>query len=132
MPLLRTPVRIRWWIFAYMFAFAMLAYVQRTSISVAAERIEPELHLSQTQVGWLMWSFTVAYTVMQVPAGAFGMRFGARATYVVLGLVGFVACLFGNPQKPDTAAALTRYSCWSLGIGIAIAVGYWFVRRLLD
>jgi MFS transporter, ACS family, glucarate transporter len=99
MPRCRHPVRIRWWIFAYMFAFAMLAYVQRTSINVAAERIEPELHLSQMQVGWLMWAFTVAYTVTQVPAGVFGQRFGARVTYVMLGLVGLVATV-ATPVAP--------------------------------
>lgn len=99
MPLVRRPVRIRWWIFAFMYAFAMLAYVQRTSINIAAERIEPELHLSQLQVGVLMWAFTVTYTLMQVPAGVFGQRFGARLTYVLLGLVGFVATIV-TPVAP--------------------------------
>jgi ACS family glucarate transporter-like MFS transporter len=79
MPLLRHPVRIRWWIFAFMFAFAFMSYVQRSSLSVAAERIMPELHLSKTQIGAMMWAFTVAYTLFQVPGGALGQRFGARA-----------------------------------------------------
>lgn len=99
MPIPRQPVRIRWWIFAYMFAFAMLSYVQRTSIGIAAERIEPELHLSQMQIGWMMWAFTVMYMVMQVPGGVFGQRYGARLTYFIVGVVGFIATV-ATPLAP--------------------------------
>jgi MFS transporter, ACS family, glucarate transporter len=93
MPLLRRPVRIRWWIFAYMFAFAMLSYVQRTSIAVAAEKIMPELQLSQLQIGWLNASFTAAYALAQLPGGILGQRFGARVVYVAVGLIGLIAML---------------------------------------
>ena len=99
MPLLRRPVRIRWWIFVYLFAFAMLSYVQRTSIGIAAERIEPELNLSQMQIGWIMWAFTVMYTVMQAPAGAFGQRYGARLTFFIVGAVGCLA-MVATPLAP--------------------------------
>jgi sugar phosphate permease len=99
MPLLRHRVRIRWWIFAFMFAFAFMAYVQRSSLSVAAERIMPELHLSKMQIGWMMWAFTVAYTLFQVPGGAFGQRFGARVAYFAVGIVGFVAVI-ATPLAP--------------------------------
>jgi ACS family glucarate transporter-like MFS transporter len=99
MPALAQPVRIRWWIFLYMCAFGMLSNVQRTSIGIAAERIEPELHLSQMQIGWIMWAFTVVYTIMQVPGGVFGQLYGARLTFVLIGLVGFVATA-GTPLAP--------------------------------
>jgi ACS family glucarate transporter-like MFS transporter len=91
MLILRQPVRIRWWIFLYMCAFAVLSNVQRTSIGIAAERIEPELHFSQMQIGWMMWAFTVMYMIMQAPGGVFGQRYGARITFFLIGLVGFVA-----------------------------------------
>ncbi len=99
MPTLRQPVRIRWWIFLYMCAFATLSNVQRTSIGIAAERIEPELHFSQMQIGWMMWAFTVMYMIMQAPGGVFGQRYGARATFFLIGLIGFVA-MVGTPVAP--------------------------------
>ena len=37
------PLRIRWWIYACMFGFAALAYVQRTTISVAAPELTTAL-----------------------------------------------------------------------------------------
>jgi MFS family permease len=87
-PTLRTPIRVRWWIFLYTFLFAMLTYLQRNSLSIAAVRIMPELHLSQMQVGWLMETFTVAYMLLQLPGGVLGERIGARAAYIAVGVIG--------------------------------------------
>lgn len=99
MPLLRRPVRIRWWIFIYLFVFAMLSYVQRGSIGVVAERMEPELHFSQMQIGWIMWAFTVMYALLQLPAGVFGQRYGARLTYFIVGAVGCLT-MIATPLAP--------------------------------
>ncbi len=77
----------------------MLAYLQRNSLSIAAERIMPELHLSQMQVGWLMETFTVVYMVLQLPAGMLGERIGGRATFVAVGVVTFVATI-ATPLTP--------------------------------
>jgi len=92
-------VRIRWWIFLFTFVFLFLSYVQRTSIGIAAERIEPELNLSQMQIGWMMWSFTLMYMAMQVPAGVFGQRFGARKTFTIAGFLGAFA-MAATPVAP--------------------------------
>jgi ACS family glucarate transporter-like MFS transporter len=99
MPLLGHSVRIRWWIFAFMCAFAMLSFVQRTSIAVAAENIMPALHLSQIQIGWMNASFLAAYALAQLPGGILGQRFGARLIYICVGLVGLLATL-GTPLVP--------------------------------
>jgi sugar phosphate permease len=104
----RRRIRIRWWIFAYMFAFAMLSYIQRTSVQDAAEKIMPALHLSQFQIGLLAAAFTVAYTLAQLPGGIFGQRFGARYTYVLVGIVGLVATL-AFPIASMTFGATTLF-----------------------
>jgi ACS family glucarate transporter-like MFS transporter len=93
MALLRRPIRVRWRIFAFMFAFAMLSYVQRTSVAVAGEQIMPALHLSHFQISLLNVAFTLAYTFAQLPGGIVAQRFGGRWTYVGVGLVGLVAML---------------------------------------
>jgi len=109
MPLLRRPVRIRWWIFAFMFAFAMLSYMQRTSIAVAAEKIMPALHLSHFQIALLNMSFTVAYAVAQLPGGLISQRFGGRITYVGVGVVGLTAMLV-TPLAPVLLAGLALFA----------------------
>lgn len=87
------PLRIRWWIYACMFGFAAMAYVQRTTISVAAPELTEALQLSKQQLGWLFMAFTAAYAAGQLPGGALGQRFGPRAVFTGIGLVGVVATL---------------------------------------
>ena len=99
MPAKRRTIRIRWWIFLFTFAFLFMSYVQRTSIGIAAERIEPELNVSQMQIGWMMWAFTLMYMLMQLPAGVFGQRFGARKTFTIAGILGAVA-MIATPMAP--------------------------------
>jgi MFS transporter, ACS family, glucarate transporter len=92
-------VRIRWWIFAFIFAFAMLSFIQRTSIAVAGESIVTALHITQIQIGLLNAAFLTSYALMQIPAGALGERFGARRTYIAVGIVGLCATL-ATPLLP--------------------------------
>jgi len=92
-------VRVRWWIFTYMFLFAMFSYIERTSIGIAGESIKPELHLNQFEIGLLEQAFVITYTIMQIPAGTFGQRYGARLTYVLVGIAGFVATV-ATPIAP--------------------------------
>jgi MFS family permease len=84
---------VRWSIFACLFGFAFFAYVQRTSVAIAAERIMPELGLSQIEIGWLLTAFLVSYTVFQLAGGAIGQRWGARLTLLLATLLALVATL---------------------------------------
>jgi ACS family glucarate transporter-like MFS transporter len=99
MQLLRRALRIRWLMLLFMFFFALVAYMQHTSLAVAAERIMPALHLSQMQVGWLLEAFTLGYTVPQLAAGVLGQRFGARSSLFVAGLIA-VAATVTTPLAP--------------------------------
>jgi ACS family glucarate transporter-like MFS transporter len=85
--------RIRWSIFACLLGFAFCAYVQRTSVAIAAERMMPELGLTQVEIGWLLTVFLVSYTVFQLPGGAIGQRWGARRTLVFVSALALVATL---------------------------------------
>lgn len=76
-----------------MFGFAAMAYVQRTTISVAAPELTEALQLSKQQLGWLFMAFTAAYAAGQLPGGALGQRFGPRAVFTGIGLIGVVATL---------------------------------------
>jgi MFS transporter, ACS family, glucarate transporter len=92
-------VRVRWWIFLYMFLFALFAFVQRNSLNVATEQIQSQLRVSQLQVFMLMWAYQVMYSVLQVPAGSFGQRFGARCAFVLLGALACLATV-ATPLAP--------------------------------
>jgi MFS transporter, ACS family, glucarate transporter len=91
--------RIRWRIFGFLFGFGLIAYVQRTEVTIAAARMMPDLHLSQLQIGWIEQAFVVGYALFQLPGGLFGQRFGARAAFTVFGIVAFAAVM-STPAAP--------------------------------
>ena len=66
-------------------AFAFVSYVQRINISVAAELMGPELHLSKVQLGQVFSSFLVGYAIFQIPGGLFADRYGTRITLALVG-----------------------------------------------
>ncbi len=101
-------MKVRWTIFLFLCGFAMLAYVQRTSLGVAAQNIMPDLHLSQLQIGWLNAAFATCYTLAQIPGGVLGQRYGARLTYIAVGLVGLVATI-ATPLAPVVLAGTALF-----------------------
>ena len=130
-------LRVRWVMLAYLFGFAFVAYMQRTSFSVAAERMMPDLGISQMQLGWLMTGYLVTYTACQLPAGAFGQWIGARKALFISSLLALAATI-ATPLAPMlfTGAALLIVLMLTrlvLGVGHApvfpVAVGMiesWF------
>ena len=92
--------RVRWRIFSFLFGFGFLAYLQQKTITVAAERMMPELGLSQLQIGWLEQAFVLGYAIFQMPGGIVGQRMGARRTFVIIGLTAFLATI-ATPLAPD-------------------------------
>ena len=85
--------RVRWRIFAMLVGAASIVYFQQRAVSVAAERIMPELSLSQMQIGWLQWAFVLAYGLLQFPGGIVGQRLGGRRALTGLLLLAVAASL---------------------------------------
>lgn len=80
MPTQQTAQWTRWWVMAALAGFALVSYMARANISVAAEAMIPALGLSHVQMGQIFTSFLVGYAIFQVPGGALGDRFGPRLT----------------------------------------------------
>jgi ACS family glucarate transporter-like MFS transporter len=93
-------IAIRWRIFALLFGFGFIAYVQRESLTIAALRMMPQLQLTQLQMGWIEQAFVLGYAIFQLPGGILGQRWGARRTLTVMGLLAFLATVLtaGAPQ----------------------------------
>jgi MFS transporter, ACS family, glucarate transporter len=98
MPRIRTPI------LAMLFAFAFTGYVQRTSVAVAAERMMPELGLTQVEVGWLFTAFLFTYAVFQIPGALIGQVWGSRRMLTAIGLAAVVASVL-TAASPMLAAA---------------------------
>ena len=128
-PPLAPPSRARYVVLAFLGTLTFILYLDRVCISQAAIPIKKELHLSDSQMGWVLGAFAVAYGLFEVPTGRWGDRFGSRGvlTRVVLwwsaftmltgaatGLVTLVVVrfLFGAGEAgayPNAARVVTRW-----------------------
>lgn len=91
--------RVRWRIYAFLFTFGCIAYFQQKGLTVAADRMMPELGLTQQQIGWLEWALVLGYAAAQLPGGILGQRLGARRTFVLISVVAFLATV-ATPAAP--------------------------------
>ncbi len=91
-----------------LFAFAFTGYVQRSSVAVAAERMMPELGLSQVQIGWLFTAFLVTYAVFQIPGALIGQVLGARRILAIIAIIGVLGSLLTATAPWFAAAGLGR------------------------
>ncbi len=97
-------LRVRTLIFAMLFAFAFTGYVQRTSVAIAAERMMPELGLTQVEMGWLFTAFLLSYSMLQLPGALLGEWLGARRMLTAIGLATVLASIL-TAAAPSLAAA---------------------------
>ena len=120
--------------------FGTIAYFQQKGVTIAAERIMPELSLSQMQIGWIQWAFLLAYTPGQIVGGRLGQRFGARSTLAVAGAIA-VAATIATPLAPAVLTGgalfaalflaqftlgLAQAPLWPVGAGVVRA---WLPER---
>jgi MFS family permease len=72
--------RVRHTVLAMTLAAAVITYLDRVSISVAAPLMQAELGLTQSQMGVAFSVFAVAYAIFEIPAALLGDRWGQRLT----------------------------------------------------
>lgn len=108
---------------------SIITFLDRNAISIAGQRITSELHLSESQFGWVLTAFTISYGLLEIPSGLWGDRFGERPiitrivaawslltalTGLATGFVSLVAIrfIFGAGEAgayPNTAIAIRKW-----------------------
>ncbi len=76
----------RWAVLFMIAMMALITFMDRTNISIAAPRMSKEFGLSKIQMGFVFSVFAWAYAAAQIPAGWLSDKFGPRKvlTLVVL------------------------------------------------
>lgn len=129
------PGNLRWMIVALLVGFSMVSYIERMNISVAAKFMMPELGLSQPQMGQVFSAFLLGYSLLQVPVGMLGDRFGptrvlvpiALAWAVLTLLTGFVPGRFSVPFLGTFGTLIAiRFA-----LGVSIAGVYPMAARVM-
>ncbi len=81
---MKKPVpNLRWWIAGLVFLSTVINYMDRQTLSVLAPRLTKELHLTNTEYGWISQAFLIPYTVMYIVAGILIDRYGTKLIYGV-------------------------------------------------
>ena len=78
------PVRFR--ILGVLLVLSFVNYLLRNNISVVLPFIREEFAFSNTELGWILGSFNVAYALFQIPGGVAGARFGPRRVLTIIAL----------------------------------------------
>jgi len=71
-------IPVRWRVLAVLFLVSFVNYALRNVISVAAPSLRAEFGFTSAELGWILGSFSLSYTLLQVPGGIFGQRYGTR------------------------------------------------------
>src|SRR6202167_453092 len=75
---IRRPSHVRHAVLGLTVVAYMITYMDRQVLAVARPVISAELHISLVMMGWITFSFRIAYALFQIPGGWLGDRFGAR------------------------------------------------------
>ncbi len=72
------PTRARHWVIVFAVTLAILAYIDRVCISMAAPDMTRDLGLSKIQMGSVFSAFALAYAIFEIPGGWLGDWMGPR------------------------------------------------------
>jgi len=72
------PSRIRYWVIFFAVTLAIITYIDRVCISVAAPLIQQDLGLTKQQMGYVFAAFGWAYALFEIPGGWLGDVIGPR------------------------------------------------------
>jgi len=121
--------RYRWTVLLMLGLMALITFIDRTNISVAAPEIAKEFGFTKTQLGWIFSTFGFAYALGQIPGGWISDRYGARKVLAIVVMfwslmtmmtahaVGFISMLvirfvFGLGEAAAWPAATRAMQYW--------------------
>ncbi len=72
------PTRVRFKVLFFAVMLAGVTYLDRVAISKTSSNIMADLHLTNTEMGWVFSAFTIAYGIFEIPTGYWGDLIGSR------------------------------------------------------
>ncbi len=69
-------------------------YIVRVNVSTAAAAFKDELHLNNTDLGWIFSAFAYPYLAFQIISGWISDRVGARLALTIFAVIWSAATVF--------------------------------------
>src|SRR4030095_16903186 len=114
-------IPVRWRVLFVLFVVSFVNYFLRNALSVAVPSIQGEFGYTNEEIGWILNAFNISYTLMMIPGGVFGERYGPRRA---LGGIAVHWCVLPwvAGLAPGLMAASATGAMVSL-IGVRLVVG---------
>ena len=129
----KTIPHLRWYICGLLFFATTVNYVDRQVIGILAPTLEREMGWTETDFGWVVFGFTLAYALMMPVAGRIMDWLGTRIGYALAVVVWSVASMSHAFAGSAFQFAVARFG---LGIGEAAnfpaaikTVADWFPKK---
>jgi ACS family hexuronate transporter-like MFS transporter len=74
---------LRWWICGLLFFASTINYIDRQTISVLKPHLQSLMHWSESDYGWIVFAFQLAYAIMLVVSGKAIDWLGTRAGFAL-------------------------------------------------
>jgi len=103
-------------VLALLCAMYFINYIVRVNVSTAAAVFQPELHLTNTQVGLIFSAFAYPYLAFQIAGGWVADKFGARRALTVFAIIWSSATVLMGLANSLSGMVLGRIL---LGIGVS-------------
>ena len=103
-------------VLALLCAMYFINYIVRVNVSTAAAAFQPELHLTNTQVGLIFSAFAYPYLAFQIAGGWVADRFGARRALTVFAIIWSSATVLMGLAHSLSGMILGRVL---LGVGVS-------------
>jgi MFS family permease len=104
------------WVLTLICLLYLIQYSDRVNIATAAGAIAKELHLSNTELGFIFSAFAYPYAIAQLFGGWFGDKIGPRRMLTIFGLIVASACVLTSFSGGLVSLAICRFL---LGVGEA-------------
>src|SRR5689334_20483045 len=59
-----------------------ITYLDRICISLVGVRVKGEFGLNNTEFGWVLAAFSLAYALFEIPSGILGDRYGPKVVFI--------------------------------------------------
>ncbi len=100
----------RWWTLGVLCFSLVVITLDNTILNVAIPTLQRELHATNSQLQWMVDSYTLVFAGLLLTAGSLGDRFGRRGALqiglLVFGVGSVVAALVDTPNELIAARAL--------------------------
>jgi len=118
---------VRVWILMLILFLSVIAYADRSILSIAGGAIKEEFGLSPIQLGFILSAFSWAYVIGQIPGGLFLDRFGTRRVYgitLVLWSISTLAMGFVGEFSTGLTSALVIMFSLRFALGLIEAPSF--------